>query len=82
MIKLINIKRSDNFIEADYLPEDSKERGYVKVDTQTKEIIESRHSKYEEPYEKYSECRIMAARGLRELIEAKTIPEEKIIMWY
>lgn len=82
MLKLINIKKNNNYIEADYLPEDSMDMGYVKVDIRTEEIIESRHSKYEEPYEEYSECRMMAADGLIRLLEESALPKEKIVMWY
>ena len=82
MLKLINIKRDKNFIEAEYLPEISNDPVYIKIDVNTGDIIESRHSKYEEPYEDVSECRIMAATELEKLISNETLPEEKIIMWY
>lgn len=82
MLKLINIKRNNGYIEAGYLPEGSFEKGYVKVDIKTQKIIESQHSKYEEPYEEYSDCRIMAAQGLLDIADKKDLPEEKTVMWY
>ncbi|MDO4541488.1 MAG: hypothetical protein Q4C00_01480 [Bacillota bacterium] len=82
MLKLINIKRNDEYIEAEYLPEDSKEKGYVKVNIKTKKIVDSQHSKYEEPYENYSECRRMAANGLLSIADDSLLPQEKLVMWY
>lgn len=82
MLKLINIKRDNGYIEAGYLPEDSSEKGYVKVDIKTRKIVESQHSRYEEPYEEYSECRTMAAQGLLAIADREDLPEEKLVMWY
>ncbi|MEG1336558.1 MAG: hypothetical protein RSC99_09110 [Clostridiales bacterium] len=79
MIKLINIKRNDKFIEAEYLPENSKEKGYIKIELESGEVIESKRSPYEdEYYEHFSQ----AKRELKRLAKEKELPKESLVMWY
>ena len=67
-------------IEADYFPESDDRSAHVSLDTQTgsetKEIIEEYGGTYAR----------MALSGLRRVLkdirEGKTVPTERVVMWY
>lgn len=79
MIKLINIKRSNEFIEAHYLPEGSPEKGYVKLDLQSLSPVVVQRSAYEGAY---SEHFLQAKNALKQLANQEKLPKEKLVMWY
>lgn len=79
MLKLRNLRKSENTIEADFYPEDSKQAGHVVVDLKTEEITD-----YTAPegYEKYRWYATHARQTLMELAEQDSLPEEYLVMWY
>lgn len=82
MLKLINITKNENIIEADYIPEKSDKKAHVSLDIATDEsncdIIDEYGSMYAR----------MALNGLRRTVKElnkgkiNNIPEERIVMWY
>ena len=79
MLKLKNIRRNNGIIAANYDPENTGELGFVSLDFQTGEVIESRASKYDEDMPVYLRHSISA---LKKLTEEEILPEEKMVMWY
>ena len=81
MIKLKNMKIENNIIECDIFPEDSKENGYIKVDTESG-VIEN----YSLPVGfEYCKNHVYKARDylIKHIKDISTIPiHEKIILWY
>lgn len=49
MLKLQNINRTNGYIEAHYLPENSSEVGYLKLNCQTKQIVDSKITMVSKP---------------------------------
>ena len=82
MLKLKNIKRKNNFIEAYYSPEDSDKLGYVKLNCDTLEEEHKTVNGYEMTYPS------MAIYGLKQILKnvqnnkEYKIPNEKLVMWY
>lgn len=82
MLKLINIKKVDNCIEADYIPETSDKAGHVKLNFDTFEEEHKTVEGYEVTYPS------MAINGLKRILERQKdikdyeIPHEKLVMWY
>lgn len=82
MLKLINIKKNKDIIEADYIPENSLKQAHVSLNITSNEmsveIIEDFGSMYGR----------MAVNGLRRIIEELTkstineVPKERVVMWY
>jgi len=84
MVRLKNIKKNEenHTIQADYIPEHSEEVGFVVVDYESGEIIDSKFTSYDRTFKSYCHH---AAKGLRNIIrdEAKKgIPETYTAMWY
>ena len=79
MLRLINIKRNNIFIEADYIPEDSDEIGYVKVDWNKKEILDSRLTSFDDNIATY---RRHAFSTLLKLANKDVLPERYPVAWY
>jgi hypothetical protein len=79
MLKLINIKKNNIYIEADYIPEDSDEIGYVKVDFNEKKILESRLTSFDEIIATY---RRHAFSALLKLANTDIMPERYPVAWY
>lgn len=82
MLKLINIVKNDNVIEADYIPEHSEKKAHVTLNVSTNDYSAENIDEYGSMYSR------MAVNGLRRMIEElqkgkiKEVPKEKIIMWY
>jgi len=79
MLKLINIKKNDSFIEAEYIPEASKEVGYLKVDLKTRKISDSRLTSFDDTIAIY---RGHAKLALLKLANSDTLPERYPVAWY
>lgn len=79
MIKLKNIKRNDNIIECDIIPEDSQENGHIRVDLMGKILMDSA---LPDGYEWCTNHIQHAVSKLIELSTAKELPEEKLVIWY
>ena len=82
MLKLKNIKRTNNYIEAYYTPEDSSKLGYVRLNCDTLEEEHKKVEGYEMTYPR------MAIYGLKQILKYEKedkdykIPNEKLVMWY
>ena len=81
MLKLKNIKITDAYIEADYIPECSSECGHIKMNRVTKEIDVRSVIGFSDTYTR------MAIHGLeRKLYDIKKdpsyTPNERLVMWY
>lgn len=79
MLKLININRTDEFIEANYIPEDNNESGYIKIRLSDDEVIEQKLTSYDEVVARYF------AHARDKLIDIKddtNLVKEKLVMWY
>ena len=82
MLKLINIKMTDDVIEADYIPEDSDKKAHVSLDTQEGKVIAEIIDEYGKMYSR------MAVNGLQRIsseLKSKKItdvPKERLVMWY
>lgn len=82
MLKLINITKRDDIIEADYIPESSSLKAHVTLNLtsgkSSVEIIEEYGSTYSR----------MAINGLKRTLEEldkgkiNEVPKERFVMWY
>lgn len=82
MLKLINIVKGKNKIEADYIPENSNKSAHISLDIETKKYTADEIAEYGSMYSR------MAANGLIRTLEElrngkrEKIPSERLIMWY
>lgn len=76
MLKLINIKRSEATIEADYIPEDSEEKAHITLDIQTKQYEADVLPEYGAMYAR------MAANGLIKETDEPSPDGKRLVMWY
>lgn len=81
MLKLINVKRNDNIIEANYKPviPDVDETGYLKIDLSTGEIIDNVDISYDAPFQTYL---IQASNALKAIADQQPYKDEYVHMWY
>ena len=79
MLKLINIKRNEPFIEANYIPEASEEIGYIKIDVQSRKITESVLTSYDKTLKMYQGH---ARSTLLKLADIDNLPERYSVAWY
>lgn len=80
MIKLRNIKKNDQIIECDILPENSKEYGHLVVDLASSNKLVS----YSLPtgYEWCIKHVYHALYKLVSLSELSELPEDSMVVWY
>lgn len=81
MLKLKNIKITDAYIEADYIPECSSECGHIKMNRVTKEIDVRSVIGFSDTYTR------MAINGLERILydikkDPSYTPNEHLVMWY
>lgn len=82
MLKLINIKKNKNIIEADYIPEQSGKTAHVSLNFETNEFDYNIVDEFGSMYAK------MALNGLRRTLEELSkgrindVPKERTVMWY
>lgn len=79
MLKLINVKKEGNIIEANYIPEFSNEIGFLKVDLGTEEIIENTDTSADKYYQTYL---LQARYALIAISDQKEYKKEYTHMWY
>ena len=79
MVKLKNIVINGNTAKCDIYPEDSKDKGTVEVNLETRDMIS-----YTLPvgYEWCKNHIEHAKRSLIEISESKEIPDVKTVAWY
>lgn len=78
MLKLINLKKNNGIISAEYDPENSGEIGSVSIDMEREEVIDFNTSKMDGSFPIYLNHAIDA---LIKLKDEKDLPTEKLIMW-
>mgnify|MGYP006864484898 FL=1 len=81
MLKLKNIKITDAYIEADYIPECSSECGHIKMNRVTKEIDVRSVIGFSGTYTR------IAINGLERILydikkDPSYTPNERLVMWY
>lgn len=81
MLKLKNIKITDAYIEADYIPECSSECGHIKMNRVTKGIEVRSVIGFSGTYTR------MAINGLERILydikkDPSYTPNERLVMWY
>ena len=81
MLKLKNIKITDAYIEADYIPECSAECGHIKMNRVTKEVDVRSVIGFSDTYTR------MAINGLERILydikkDPSYTPNERLVMWY
>lgn len=79
MLKLINIKKNDPYIEANYIPEASGELGYIRLDIKNRSIIEAVLNSYDEKLKIYQGH---ARSALLKLAQSDIMPERYPVAWY
>lgn len=79
MLKLINVKRNDNIIEANYIPETSTEIGYIRMDLTSDKIIENHDTSFDECFQSYL---IQASYALKAIADKQPYKDEYVHMWY
>lgn len=82
MIKLVNVKRKGNIIEANYIPivDEKEEVGYIKMDLETHEVIESKETSYDIPG--IQTMLVHASLVLPHIADDKPFKEEYIHRWF
>ena len=81
MLRLKNIKITDAYIEADYIPECSSECGHIKMNRVTKEIDVRSVIGFSGTYTR------IAINGLERILydikkDPSYTPNERLVMWY
>ena len=81
MLRLKNIKITDAYIEADYIPECSSECGHIKMNRVTKEIDVRSVIGFSGTYIR------IAINGLEKILsdikkDPSYTPNERLVMWY
>ena len=79
MLRLINIKKSENTITAEYIPEDSNEVGMVELSCETSSIISCLKTDFDKTAEMYL---TQAASALRKILSEPEVPKTRLVMWY
>lgn len=82
MLKLVNIKMNERFIEADYIPEDSSKKAHVRLsissDEDSFDVVDGFGRNYGR----------MAVVGLQRTLDELAsgvrteLPNERTVMWY
>ena len=81
MVLLKNIKKTDDYIEADYYPEATDAAGHIRIGND-KNVISVSYS--EEDNSVLRSYFVHARKRLRELldVESNSVPKETVVMWY
>ena len=74
MVTLKRIKKENDYIEAEYYPENSSKKGYMKIRIADKSVVEHKNaSVISAPHVK---------KTLIRLSSLEHIPEQKTVLWY
>lgn len=80
MLILSNINKTNEYIEANYSPEDSNELAFIKVNYHNGDVLEGKKTVFEEDSNTY------ASHAKFKLIElakdGRTVPHEYRVVWY
>lgn len=81
MINLVNIKRGNNVLSADYYYSDENDRGSLSVDEKTGKLIDFRYNNFDEEFDgSYLFKKVV--NFLRQGIGSDKTPEKCTMMWY
>lgn len=69
---------SNDLLSAEYFPENDDIGGEITIDVNTKSVVEKKLSKRDEIFAIYYRHALVA---LEDMV-GKTIPKEKLVMWY
>ena len=78
MVTLINIRKTGDNVSTSYIPENSSEEGYIKLDLGGN-VVESRLTSYDEEMPDYFS---FAKRELKKLMRYDPMPEKSRVVWY
>lgn len=80
MLELVNAKKTDKDFSAYYIPESSKEKGFIKMDLKGN-VLEKKLTSYDEDIAIYF---AHARKAMRRCLEKGFSPYEKewVVMWY
>ena len=76
MLYLKNIVKSENVIEAEFSPEDSKWWGHISVNTATEEVVCDNNENYGLSYKAHAMWKLL------EIVKSKEDITECTVMWY
>ena len=82
MLKLINIRITDDTIEADYIPEDSSDQAHISMNMTNGSVTVDIIEEYGRMYSR------MAVNGLQKIFDElkskkiNEIPNTRLVMWY
>lgn len=79
MVTLIKINKTDEYIEANYIPEHEPEEGYIKMRLSDHEIVERKLTPSDVGLSSYF---VHARNGLVQVLKEDTIPAKWVVMWY
>lgn len=79
MVRLVNIKKNNNLLSANYIPENSSELGFISIDVLTGEMVSFEYTEHDRVLPLYFSH---AETALKKLVGADNIPESKLVMWY
>ena len=79
MLRLLNIKKNNGVITANYDPEGTGLLGFISLDSKTGKVVEIKASKYDEDFPNHLYHGIWA---LQEMIEKNELPRERLVMWH
>lgn len=79
MLKLLNLRKSNGIISAEYEPENSGEYGSISLEIKSGKVIEAKTSKLDSSFPIYLNHAVEALKKIR---NEKELPKEKLIMWY
>lgn len=79
MLRLTNINRQDDFIEANYIPENSNELGYLRMALSDSEVLQKETTSFDGITKTYF---VMAREKLKRVMHEVSVPSECLVMWY
>lgn len=80
MVTLVKINKTDEYIEANYIPEHDPEEGYIKMRLSDREVVERRLTPADGTVLK--SYFVHARNGLVEILNRGTVPRKWVVMWY
>lgn len=80
MVTLIRINKTDEYIEANYIPEDTNEKGYIKMRLSDREVIDRTLTPSDGNI--LRSYFVHAKNGLIQILEEGVPPDKWVVMWY
>lgn len=80
MVTLVKINKTDEYIEANYIPEHTQEEGYIKMRLSDREVVERKLTPSDGTVLK--SYFVHARNGLYQILKTDTVPDRWVVMWY